>query len=105
MNTDTVLSGNMKLFFLAATIGTAVLNPYPELAYYDKLDLPVDFYSDMDLKHEWESRITIKNDVEIDQKMSQINTIQKFSKNIIENIENLDDDVLEVLNEKFWDLI
>lgn len=110
MNFDFTNPANIKFgknILIATSVGTAFIAPID----YDNLivsDVPIEIYDqyEISLEHEWEKRLTI-NEIDVSKinNLKKMYTIQEFSKLIVDEMQDLDEEILDVLNENFWDLI
>lgn len=94
---------------LAIPMGTAALFPIDYEASIIDLGLPdrTAVYQSLETGYAWEKDLTSfdpQSLEEIEEK-KHMNIIMGFSKRLIENSKNLDDEILEKLNENFWDLL
>jgi hypothetical protein len=98
MNTST--STNIGAKLIIAAFGTAVISPI----HYsiDSSNIPAGIIKYQSLStNSWDD-YQIFNVKKIDPK---INSLHDFSQNLLKNTSDIDPEILEVLNENFWDLI
>jgi hypothetical protein len=98
MNTST--STNIGAKLIIAVFGTAVISPI----HYslDSNNIPAGIIKYQSLStNSWDD-YQIFNVNKIDPK---INSLHEFSQNLLKNTSDIDPEILEILNENFWDLI
>ena len=107
-NTGTSLNYGKRLAY-AVAVGTAFLAPI-QVDNYDLAN--ISHYGSIPQKLTTERSWEVNHNVSFSsiddtyfQEIEQRRIIATFSKNLIQNSHDLDDEILEVLEQNFWDLI
>jgi len=91
---------NIGTNLMIAAFGTAMLAP---IQYdFDPSMLPAETLTYQNLtSNSWDGDIVLANN-QIDPK---INSIKSFSENLLKNTSDIDPEIMEIVNENYWDLL
>jgi len=92
---------NIGANLIIAAFGTAIIAPiqYDFNTYFVPNETPV--YRNL-TSNSWEEEINLSTTYNIEQK---INALKTFSEKILKNTKNIDPEILEIVNQNYWDLL
>lgn len=104
MENDNIMSNGLNNVILIA-LGTSVITPLSyELEYSNYLTTSIR-YEQLDNQKQWEQETEISElDFNYLNEVKKIQTLKSFSENILKNAESLDEETIEIINNKFWEL-
>ncbi len=91
---------NIGTNLIVVVLGTAALMSVSHETYPENIPTEIPKYRQLQ-ENCWESISEVSEHPDF----FKLNSLKKFSKNLLENSEDIDSDILEVVNENFWDLI
>jgi hypothetical protein len=95
-STGTNIGANLML----AAFGTAMLAPVQYDFDYSIIPAETVAYQELTL-NSWEGDIQITSN-QIDPKIS---SLKSFSENLLKNTSDMDPEIMEIVNENYWDLL